>query len=179
MAEYKELERSLLARMLRHGVIDAMEFTRRVEALGYSPEDTFKMLKLEQKEAAMTIARGACWFCVTWALESGEVKEQESVRTNVEGVTYLQFSVDVKLYEKAEARAKARFYDATGKIIKEYDCMPELTKTGASVYTGSKLFTFEVPEGAKEFAIYLWGRGIWTSEEALRWKTGDLILVSV
>jgi len=55
MPEYKELERSILARMFRAGIIDAFTFKTRIEALNYNPADVEHMLRLEQKEAVKTV----------------------------------------------------------------------------------------------------------------------------
>ena len=115
----KELERSLLARMLRAGIIDALTFQSRVQALDYSVDDTFKMLKLEQSEAVKTTLRSEGWFSPSVGGNEKGHYEAISESVNVEGFSYLMLRV---YYDKKSS--------VTGSVqILEYNAANALVST--------------------------------------------------
>jgi len=117
MAEYKELERSLLARMFRAGVIDAATFTKRVEALGFSPEDTFLMLKLEEREAVkFTLWSGYLQPALT-ELAPTEKVTTESPELDVEFVVYISIRGRIRYSPGGESILEMVWYDANGTEI--------------------------------------------------------------
>jgi len=148
MPEYKELERALLARMLRAGVIDAATFTERVIALGYSPDDTILMLRLEQAEAVKTRLRSRDWFSFRWRFDEPRHQERLSDPVDVEGSSYLILSNSAYVAGETKYMYGIRFYDAAGDVIATVWDNPAGEKRFGQDKWITETFTFPLPEGA-------------------------------
>jgi len=142
LVEYKELERALLARMFRQGIIDANTFQSRVTALGFSPDDTFLMLKLEKIEAAKTVAWVGSPEPVSGVLGGYEKKEITSPVFSISGAGYVVIKGVGS--PPAATREAIKFYqlDSVGAIIDTFQ--------GPYLGVGE---TFEYSMGVKPGAV--------------------------
>lgn len=117
MPEYKELERSMLARMFRAGIIDVLTFTTRAEALGYSPDDVFLMIRLEKKEAAKVMLWEGTPEPVSMSLAGyGEIWTY-SPKFDISGATYIRVFGYVPDRPYFMFQVGFEMFDAAGKSI--------------------------------------------------------------
>lgn len=94
MVEYKELERALLARMFRKGLISSSIFLSRVQDLGYSPSDAALMLNLEAKEGARVVVWEGALYDRPVLLRPGAAEKREAPAVDMVKGTYGYLTFD-------------------------------------------------------------------------------------
>ena len=120
MVEYKELERALIARMFRQGVIDATAFMNRCQVLGYDPNDVFLMLQLETTEAAKVLLIGSGVFSVDVSNNVvGQVvsKTDYSAAVSCGGFTYVLANFEGSHSIEGAFSGELQFLDVNDGVI--------------------------------------------------------------
>jgi len=145
MAEYKELERALLARMLRAGVIDSSTFLERVKALGYSEDDAFLMLRLEGIEAGRVIVWSGRPEPSSGTVSAYETKFGYSPLVDITNATYYTVRGSCTS-DGTEVGIRVEEYDADGNLVTSYtdgvalnSVMCDMTKEPQPVTTQLKI----------------------------------------
>jgi hypothetical protein len=131
VVEYKELERALIARMFRQGIISGTVFMDRAQALGYDPNDVFLMLQLETSEAAKVLLIGSGVYSL--GVSNNEIGKQVSQTTyspsvNCVGLTYVLATFSGGHSVEGGYGGILQFLDASDGVV--------LTKTGADEGAG-------------------------------------------
>jgi len=197
--EYKEVERALLARFFRAGLIDATTFYDRLLKLNYSPEDSELMVKLEAKEygkemvlltdfedgtmqgwSVGEVATGyvhSGTYCARFGLDAGETKSSLSKRFDVTAGLYLMVTVWVHNEYFGTCAARLRFYTSDGTRIADYiigtvDQMWTWTRAWFELKT-----TIAVPPDAVEGEIVVIARASDAYAGGFRWDDVQVIKV--
>lgn len=131
----KELERSLVARMFRAGVIDAATFITRVTALGYSMDDTLLMLKLEKKEAAKVLLWQGIPQPTGVSPAESKVYDAYSPNLDIATASYFFFTVDVGGLGQRFFSFAFEQYDSVGDKVAG---VVKVGEAGKSIYTWSE-----------------------------------------
>jgi len=153
IAEYKELERALLARMFRSGIIDAPTFLRRVEALGYSPEDAKLMMYLEVGVAVRSVVRSETFFSGEISAVHFESREAVSEAIPVFPYKYFILTLSAEFHYLTFRYAGFRWLTADGSVISEdIVTIPAVTALD-SRRQGLLELTKAPPAGCEQFVI--------------------------
>lgn len=174
MPEYKELERSLLARMFRTGVIDAATFMSRTEALGYDPDDVLLMVRLEKKEAGVTTLRKADWFSVSEAVGDFVTKEFFSNKVDVTDIVYLRYNHSFDKNEGHGMSSRIRFFDVADNKISEQEFTMVFGPVRNHRHSGSGTESIPVPDGAVLLDIMVMISGGSVGGEVASYYAGNL-----